>query len=253
MGATNVQRESHRSGAPQPMTALLGGAPLVSAGSMLHPRLGMVRYQIHEVSDDPDEQVAATIQLMKQYATEDAKSPAIQQDVQAALRTNDPVGDTFAHLSRGGARGMRFTQDEETGAPFQLDRWRPVIETLIRPRDLARMPAPQGDCDDFAMYAAAHLTARGVPCSFATVAADPSHPNEYSHVYLVAYPNGQRVSVDCSHGPYPGWEAGGLADRGRWTGKRKEWPLEGGSLLPILGFGVAAGAALWWLSKRRYN
>ena len=234
------------------MSALVGSAPpLVSSGNMMHPRLGMVRYSIHQVSDDPDEQVQATIGLMTQYALEDSTSPTIQQDVQNAWRTNSPVEDTFAYLCKGGSRGMQFTADEQTGAPFQIRRWTPVIETLIRPADLATMSNPEGDCDDFAMYAAAHLMARGVPCSYSTVAADPTHPQEYSHVYLVAYPNGTRTPCDCSHGPYAGWEAGTQTDRSRWTGKRKEWPIQSSKLLPILGIGVAGAAVLWWLSKQR--
>jgi hypothetical protein len=87
------------------------------------------------------------------------------------------------------------------------------------------------------MYGAAHLMARGVPCSFVTVAADDSDPSMYSHVYLAAYPNGQRVPIDLSHGHYPGWET---VNR---FGKRKEWPI--GSGFNFLGLGLlAAGGYL---------
>lgn len=219
--------------------------PAPSSGVMNHPALGPVRYSIKEVSDVPDEQVAQTIDLMREYAWEDSQSPTIRQDV-AQCAAGDPLDDTWSYLSRReGRRSMQFVRDEQTGAPFaDIGRWNPIVETLMRPCDQATCPAPQGDCDDFSMYGAAHLLARGVPVSYCTVAADGADPTIYSHVYLVAYPRsgkyaGRRVPVDLSHGPYVGWET-----ENRF-GKRTEWPVDGCSpVLRMLGVGMLA-AGLW--------
>ena len=213
---------------------------------MQHPSLGWVLYNVRELSDDPDTQVAQTIDLMRQYATEDSQNPILTIDVYQAWQSGDPIADTWAYLARyGGQRGMQFVRDEQTGIPFEdapsrPGGWRPLVEALIRPVDQCSLAQTQGDCDDFAMYAAAHLMARGVPCSFATLAAED--PYLYSHVYLVAYPTsgpwaGQRVAMDLSHGQYPGWEAPNR------FGKFREWPLRSG--IGLLGWAaIAAGGYL---------
>lgn len=223
---------------------------------MQHPTLGVVRYQLTEVSDDPDQQVADTIGLMRGYALEDSAHPLILRDVNVAARSGDAIGDTFNYLRRSGARGMRFVRDEETGAPFETDDqpggWRPVVETLIRPADQSVCAPAQGDCDDFSMYGAAHLAARGVPCSFATVAADAKTPDQFTHVYLVAYPAagpyaGMRVPLDLSHGPAPGWE---VPNR---FGKLVEWPINRGPSLLSLGIWAGGAYLLYRALKGRSN
>jgi hypothetical protein len=241
---------------------MLGAAPRPLSGLMQHPTLGQVRYSIAEVSDVPDEQVEATIDLMRQYVIEDAAGSEIQADTTRAIAsggTGEPLSDTWEYLRRDGRRGMRFVRDESTGAPFEASQdfqpggWRPVVETLMRPADQVLIATPQGDCDDFAMYGAAHLRAQGVPVSFATVGADPREPEVYSHIYLVAYPEtgpyaGQRVPIDLSHGPYLGWEVPGAQNL-----KYREWPLQAG--LGVFELGVIAAAAylLYRAVARRPN
>lgn len=195
------------------------------AGTVAHPSLGVVRFEIRELSEDPDTQVDQTISLMRQYALEDSQAPVIIMDSLTA-KEGDPIEDTWNYLSRkDGIRQMQFVHDETTGRPWgDIGRWNPIVETLIRPADQVTLIRPQGDCDDFAMYGAAHLLARGVPCSFCTVAADDGDPSIYSHVYLVAYPRtglhaGKRVPLDLSHGWYAGWETENK------FGKRREWPV----------------------------
>lgn len=219
------------------------------SGSLQHPVLGAVRYQITEVSDDPDTQVEETIGLMRRYALQDSRNPIFLQESATAAVSEDPLADVWAFISRkDGIRQMQFVSDELTARPWgDIGRWRPIVETLIRPVDQVVIPNPQGDCDDFSMYGAAHLMARGIPVCYCTVAADGSDPFIYSHVYLVAYPQsgpraGQRVPVDLSHGPYLGWET-----ENRF-GKRREWPVglqpshAGGGVVMI-----AAAAILYML------
>jgi len=205
------------------MTQWAGAQGQTDSPSVLHhPALGTVRYSVREVSDNPDQQVADTISLMRQYSTEDASHPWIRADVARAWQSDDPIGDTFGYIKGR----LQFIRDESTAEPIQSSYAYPIVETLCRPRDMAVADFPQGDCDDFSMYGAAHLLARGVPVSFVTAAADGS--NDFSHVYLAAYPKtgpyaGQRVPLDLSHGDYPGWEfvnPHGLAVR------KQEWPCD---------------------------
>lgn len=113
-----------------------------------------------------------------------------------------------------------------------------VAEVLIRPIDLVLMQDAAGDCDDFSMLGAAIFRALGIPVCFCTVAADPSQPDQYSHVYL--YVDGS--PFDASHGTYQGWECPNR------FGKIQFWSVETG--MPIannggLGYAPAGGSA-WW-------
>jgi hypothetical protein len=182
---------------------------------MQHPALGLVRYQTTEVSDDPDTQVAQVIGMMRDYAISDSTSPEVLRAAQASVQSGDPVQDVWDWVK---AR-MRFVRDEATAEPLQGWYRDPIVETLVRPRDMAVLQGPQGDCDDFSMYGASLLLAKGVPVAFCTVAADPQAPTVFSHVYLVAYPWGCRVPMDLSHGSYPGWET-------TMALRKQEWPVE---------------------------
>jgi hypothetical protein len=216
---------------------------LARQGYLQHPLLGACQYQLTEVSDDPDTQVSQVIDLMRGYACEDASSPAITTDAIAA-GSNEPIADTWQYLARnGGQRGMQFQRDEDIGSQVDLDRWNPLVETLIRPADQALLSTPVGDCDDFAMYGAAHLLYKEVPCSFVTISADLSTAPAFSHVYLAAYPKrgpyaGLRIPLDLSHGTYPGWEH---VERFRI----REWPVTRTPMSAFLGYGLlGAGAYL---------
>jgi hypothetical protein len=190
-----------------------------------HPELGEQVYGVHLLSDDPDTQVAQTIHRMAQNVREDAKSAPILNEAAAiqALGSGDPVSDTFWHVKNR----VGFRQDEQLAAPVlpllqQYDPGASVVEVLVRPRDLAQMPNPMEDCDGFASYMPALLRAQGVKCNFVTVAADGRDTSRFSHVYAACYPNGQRVSLDASHGPYPGWEC--LSAGPVW--RIKEWDID---------------------------
>lgn len=219
------------------------------SGTLEHPELGTCAYRITEVSADPDTQVAQVIGYMKDYAYADASSPTIKEDSRQAALTGDPIVDTWNWISRrGGYRGMQFQRDEVTAGPWDLDVWNPIVETLIRPADQAALSNPVGDCDDFAMYGAAHLLSLKVPCAFVTIAADTTDPRFYSHVYLAAYPErgqfaGMRIALDLSHGAYPGWEHGQAF-------RIAEWPVRTWMSSPLTWAAAGAGAYLLYRALR---
>jgi transglutaminase-like putative cysteine protease len=222
---------------------------------LYHPAFGeQVRYAYTLTSDDPAEQVADTIALMRRYVLEDSASPLLIAESVRAVAGAASQPDAARNIFHYVRRLIRFVTDEHTlaGIP-QVPQSVPLIEALIRPVDMARMCASgscrrSGDCDDFAMFTAALLRAAGIPSSFVTVAADPGDPSRFSHVYVAAYPDGERLPLDASHGEYPGWEV--------VFGKRQEWPIDG---LGVMGNGggnhfaaaAALGLALLLLARRR--
>ena len=89
------------------------------------------------------------------------------------------------------------------------------------------------------MYCAALLKALDIDCCFATVSADPANPSVFSHVYVAAYWRGKRVAMDCSHGPYAGWE-------NPTSYRLQEWPIHDRDSLALVGLAfVALGWFVW--------
>jgi hypothetical protein len=184
-----------------------------------HPAFsGPVQYLIEDrpAGADDEENTAQTIARMAQYAREDSRNQIVRRAADAATRrtrTRDLASAVHAWIRSH----VSFVEDAQlaqglTDAPDDA-------EVLIRPIDLLTMPNPVGDCDDFAMLAASMLRALGIEASFKTVEADPQSPGLYSHVYTVAHLPDGPLPLDCSHGPYPGWE---IAP----TGKARLWPVE---------------------------
>lgn len=189
-----------------------------------HPVLGEVRYEARELGNDPDSQVVQTVQVMRERVAQDADQlKPLAYSVAGQGSKAQQTQNVWGHV-RG---AIQFTRDEQTGVRadgLSIGGGDPtaIVEVIIRPVDMARyidQGIAIGDCDDFSMYLAALLTALEIPCAFCTVAASAMAPNQYSHVYVVAYPDGQRVPCDASHGQYCGWE---VENR---FGKRTEWPV----------------------------
>ncbi len=191
-----------------------------------HPQLGTVNYRVRELGWDPDGQVTQTIQVMRGKVAEDSANPWFQQRARGIVNSQDPAQITqqvWEHVKSA----IKFNRDEATGLRSDglgIGGGNPndIVEVIIRPVDMAGyidQGIAIGDCDDFSMYLAAMLKSLGVECSFCTVAASAKAPNQYSHVYVVAYPNGERVPCDASHGQYCGWEVENQ------FGKRDEWPV----------------------------
>lgn len=212
-------------------------------GTTVHPELGgEIPFRVDSLPEDADGQVEQTIRLMCVYSLASADTPELQRDLTAAAQINP--ANIVDGIHRFVHSRLRFRQDEDTAAQLQgIPNSDTTIEVLVPPVDLSRAIAaglqPAEDCDGFSMYVAALLTAAGIPCRFVTVAADPTEPTHYSHVYVAAYPDAERTSVDASHGDYAGWECPNR------HGKRREWPVKGGTVHTFLMVGLIAAAAVF--------
>ena len=219
-----------------------------TTGTMTHRAFGdvPVSYTLTPMSVDADTRVSQTIAVMSRYAVEDSVSPEVWEDAQSAtaLGGGDPIFGVWKLCKER----FRFVNDhvlsDDADLPQEIKGT--IVEVLIRPRDVSKMwrmnMQPLEDCDGYSTYAASLLLALGIPCYFCTVAVDPSVPDEYSHVYLVAYDRGGRIAIDASHGEYCGWECPNP------FGKRKEWFVEH---VPLTGYFLLAGcvALLAWAMK----
>jgi len=229
------------------------------AGTALttHPDFGQpVSYQFETMPDDPDAQVRFAIHRAIRLQLDDVSKPVIQQYAARALDLGG--GDPIAGVWKAVKPFIRFRQDLDIAADLQIDdvtyrrasgqSRQDLVETFIPPAVQAMLIQLRGsgveDCDGFTMFAGCLLRALGVPVSMCTVSAERDRPRLFSHVYLVAYWNGQRVPMDLSHGPYPGWECPNL-DRMR------EWPVNEDTLRPSMFWPLLiAGAAGVWLAGR---
>lgn len=181
------------------------------------------------VPDHPDLQAEAVIDRMRDLVEQDWSTPEIQADaamIEAMARANqrDVLDTLFWHIKGK----LTFVTDAQLSAPIPATAETPIVEVLIRPLDMSLLCEQSGcrrlgDCDDWSMYTAALLKALGYEYRFVTLAADAADPSRYSHVYVCAVrPDGVKVAMDTSHGPYLGWEHGNV------YGKRKEWGGGGG-------------------------
>lgn len=206
-----------------------------------------VRYALSPLWGDADAQVEQTIAVMCRYAVEDSSSPLIQEDAQAALALGG--GDPLLGVWKLCKERFRFQQDATTAEGTSLPRETKdsIIEVVIRPVDLSlmwrRALQPVEDCDGYSTYAASLLYALKVPCFFCAVAVDPLDPNQYSHVYVVAYTDdGGRLAIDASHGKYCGWEVPNPYN------KRKEWKVEYSPVVMWIVMAAAVGTLAWaWM------
>jgi transglutaminase-like putative cysteine protease len=165
-------------------------------------------------SADPDTAVAQTVVLMNGAIERAVESPIIQR---CAARPGSSPAIAAEHAFWFAKSHVKFVNDDKL-LRIALGIGTPE-EFLIEPARLITMPRPRGDCDDFTMLVCSLLACSGIPYQIETVAADPRVPGIYSHVYCSAILS-ERVPLDASHGPYPGWEvpAGRVTRRQIWPG-----------------------------------
>ena len=201
--------------------AQAGAAP-VGTPPFSHPLFGAapVRAQLALQPADDELRTAHTVGLMARYAREDSRHPLIRRAALEAirdLRQRNPRQEA-GRVWRWIRDRVQFIEDRDIAALAGI-RDADETEVLIRPVDLVTMPEPSGDCDDYSMLTASMLRALGIPSAFRAIAADASQPDTYSHVYVVAFIDGQELVLDASHGPRPGWEAPA-------AGKVRTWRID---------------------------
>jgi Transglutaminase-like superfamily len=161
-----------------------------------------------------DAGVAQTIGVMRQIVDDAVKDPAVNG---SAIQFVRGVSDSFSRGEKAqaiyAAVANRWLYVEDPVGPFGPK------ETLRPVRLLLQTFA--GDCDDATILICALCGTIGIPCRIVTIAADPSSPREFSHVYPEAeIAPGQFVAMDVAR---PG-SAYGVAPP-RYFRKRV-WSLE---------------------------
>lgn len=135
----------------------------------------------------------ATIRAMSALAAEGASSPLVIEAAQNAIRGTPERDDEvdFAAVLEDVRRRMRYTHD-----PLNAEVVKSPAYVIARTNDPESSPEPM-DCDDASVLCASMLGALGYPTRFVTVAADPTRPKEWSHVYVAARRNnGRWVALD---------------------------------------------------------
>ena len=155
---------------------------------------------------DIDRATTLTVQKMCEYIRAGAADPIVQAWAAQAKQQFGAGGQTLQSLCWGAwwmvKHRVRFAKDEPRLMGIGDGD---ALDLLIAPAVLVRQTQPAGDCDDFTMLICALLTILGVPWNIVVIAADPSDPSRWSHVFPVAIIGKETIPLDCSHGDYPGW------------------------------------------------
>jgi transglutaminase-like putative cysteine protease len=146
-----------------------------------------------------DQGTRKTLELMQTFAQQGSKDLGVREAAIGAVRAaGAPEHDPAAQLEAL----HRFVRDQIL---FIGDI--AGVETLQSPSYTLRMRA--GDCDDRAVLLAALARSIGVPAElrFKAIAANPTQPGTFSHVYVVARVSGQDIALDPTfHGNPAGYE-----------------------------------------------
>ena len=123
-----------------------------------------------------DQGVEQTINVIRQLVDDAVKDPAVNV---TAIQMVRGTGDQFSRDAKAqaiyAAVANRFQYVEDPVGPFGPK------ETLRPARVLLQIWA--GDCDDASVLIASLLGTIGIPSRLVTIAADPSAPDEFSHIY----------------------------------------------------------------------
>jgi hypothetical protein len=137
-----------------------------------------------------DAGVAQTIGVMRQIVDDAVKDPAVNG---AAIQFVRGVTDSFSRDQKAqaiyNAVATRWLYVEDPVGPFGP-------KETVRPVRLL-LQTFAGDCDDATILICALMGTIGISCRIVTIAADPSSPREFSHVYPEAeIAPGQFVAMD---------------------------------------------------------
>jgi hypothetical protein len=154
---------------------------------------------------DPYQATAQTVRYMGRLVQHSLSDPVVFQSTDEALRVLAIAGSPSAAIWHWVKRSIKFVHHQEL-----LRKWLgkgDSLQLLISPEALLKMESPKGDCAVFTTLIAAMLQTAGIQWEIVTVACDRSQPGIFSHVFPRAVlPDGRRLTLDASHGKYPGWE-----------------------------------------------
>jgi hypothetical protein len=226
---TSLMTAAGRASRPSSLTELAASLPRASRAGVPGAAGGLLKERI-PTPDGTDGLTRTTIGKMAEYIRAGAQDPEVKRWAGNAVRTfaGGPMApdaacawSVFWYVKHR----LTFAQDEprlfQTGDAQALDM-------LIAPAVLVRMANPKEDCDGFTMLVCAMLEAlreagADVEPLIVTVAADPSDPTRWSHVFALArLASGEVIPLDASHGRYPGWMVP-KEHTSRW----QSWGLDG--------------------------
>jgi hypothetical protein len=170
-----------------------------------------------------DAGVAQTIGVMRQIVDDAVKDPAVNG---AAIQFVRGVTDSFSRDQKAqaiyAAVANRWLYVEDPVGPFGP-------KETVRPVRLL-LQTFAGDCDDATILICALCGTIGIPCRIVTIAADPSSPREFSHVYPEAeIAPGRFVAMDVAR---PGSAYGVPPPR---YYRKRVWDLESKSYSDLAG------------------
>lgn len=156
---------------------------------------------------DSDSATAQTVRKMCEYIHAGAADPVVQSWARSAVAQLAPSRSSLACCWAVWwfvKHHVRFVDDDDTirrlfGETNQL-------ELLIAPAVLVRMKDPGEDCDGFTMLICSMLECLGIESQIVTIACAPDDPRRFSHVFPRANCDGKWITLDASHGEYPGWQ-----------------------------------------------
>ncbi len=194
----------------------------------------MAGARVQQPSNDPDQAAAETIALMTSYIKGSARDPLVRRESMRAVESYPSVLLALSGIVGDDPR-LSITAREQALAEscwawakhnlefvhhskllrVWLDR-EDALQLLISPDVIvhalngedreARGRARKGDCAVYAPMICALLESLGLDWELVIAAVDRNQPDVFSHIWpRVVLSDGRRVSLDASHGPYPGW------------------------------------------------
>jgi hypothetical protein len=191
--------------------------------------------RVFQPSNDPDEAARETIGLMTSYIHGSARDPLVQAEARGAVASYPSMLLALAGIAGDDPRLTR--QAREQGAAESCWSWAKhnldfvhhskllalwlgrgdALQLLVSPDVIvhalrgsdreARGRARKGDCAVYSPLICALLESLGLDWELVIAAVDANQPDIFSHVWPRAVlSDGRRVSLDASHGPYPGWQ-----------------------------------------------
>jgi hypothetical protein len=172
-----------------------------------------------------DDGTAQTVRKIRELVHQGKNDPRVNHATgtilrSAGVRSHDRIGELRA-IFHWVLRNIRFTQD-----PTGAECLRPAATTI---------EWGFGDCDDInAILLPSMLKTVGFEVRLVTIAAHPSAPEQFSHVYCEAYLKGRWIPIDAAR---PDAKFGVAAPH---SFRHRRWSLDSDSFEDLRGLSCAA-------------